>query len=151
MQNQQRGSRRFRLLALGLAVALLAAPAAQARSDNGMPALPGRTLVGHPVSRAQPSWPGVNPHTSPSEDSAAAVVVVSKPDEGLLAWGPQEMALAGALVAATLLGAGLLFTMREGRRMLQSASAPRSEATWPWNSLRPTPAHPSRSPREALS
>jgi hypothetical protein len=132
-------------------MAVLAAPAAQARNDDGIPPLPGRTLVGHPVSRAQPSWPGVNPHTSPSEDRAAAVVVVSKPDEGLLAWGPQEMALAGALVAATLLGAGLLFTMREGRRMLQPVSAVRSEDTWPWTSLPPTPAHSSRSPREALS
>jgi hypothetical protein len=151
VRNHRGSLRLFRRLALGLVLAVLAAPAAQARNDDGIPESPGRTVVGHPVSSAQPSWPGVNPHASPSEDSAAAVVVVSKPDEGLLAWGPQEMALAGALVAATLLGAGLLFTVREGRRMLQPASAPRSEDTRPWNSLRPTPAHPSQSPHEALS
>jgi hypothetical protein len=65
--------------------------------------------------------------------------------------GPAGMALAGALLAATLFGAGLLFTVREGRRMIQPGSPPERDGTSVRTLTRPTPAHPSRSPREALS
>jgi hypothetical protein len=51
----------------------------------------------------------------PRDYRAASAAVERKPDEGFLAWGPQEMAFAGMVVAATLFGAGLLLTIREVR------------------------------------
>jgi hypothetical protein len=117
VRNHRRRIRLFRRLALGLVLAVLAAPAAQAGNDDGIPAQPGRTAGRHADSRAQPSWPGVNPRALPGDNHPAPAAAVRKPDEGLLDWGPQQMAFAGLVFAATVFGAGLLFTVREGRRM----------------------------------
>jgi hypothetical protein len=53
----------------------------------------------------------------PRDDRVAPALVVRKPDEGFLDWGPQKMAFAGLVFAGAVLGAGLLITLREGRRM----------------------------------
>ena len=71
----------------------------------------------HADSPTLPSWPGVNPRALPRDGRAAHPVVVSKPDEHPLDWGAGRMALAGALFAASLFGAGLLLTIREVRRI----------------------------------
>jgi hypothetical protein len=96
-------------------VALLAAPAAHARVDDGIPAPRARTVVRHAESPPQP-WPSVDPRAVPKEDSAVPAVV-SRPDEGLFGWGAQEMAFAGLIFAVTLFSAGLLLTIREARRI----------------------------------
>jgi hypothetical protein len=116
MRNHRRRRRLFRRLVLGLALAMLAAPAAQARNDDGLSAPSGRTLVRHADGPAQPSWLGVNPRALP-RDSHGTPAVASDPAEGLSDWGPLEMALAGGAYAATLFGVGLLLTVREGRRI----------------------------------
>lgn len=115
MRNCRRRIRLFRRLALGLAVALLAAPAADARVDDGIPAPPERTVVRHAESRPEP-WRGVDPRAVPNEDRAVPAVV-SKADEGLFGWGTQGMAFAGMIFAVTLFSAGLLLTVREARRI----------------------------------
>jgi hypothetical protein len=116
MRNHRIGrSRLFRRLALGLVVAVVAAPPAQARIDDSSPAQPDRTAATHPDSRALPPRPGVNPRAVPKDSRGAPAVAVSEP-EGF-DWGDTQMALAGMAVAGVLIGAGLLLTLREARRI----------------------------------
>lgn len=106
----------MRRLVLGLIVGALAAPTAQGRIDDSVLAQPDRTVVRHPDGRALPPGPGVNPRALLEDDRVVPAVVVRRRDG--FDWGEAEMALAGMAFAGVLFGAGLLFTVREARRMV---------------------------------